>query len=134
MLSVLCSEGRLLPWVIRDMKTDRNLPRSHFVAWQMETGVCLSLTSSSKGMGGTVGSSRNISSQSRAFIQRARLSTSLAIGPSVPVTARMKVLSLQADGMVLAQSLVGVQHGRVSIRPGNCRQLKPAESPESISS
>lgn len=39
------------------------------------------LTSSLKGMGGTVGSNWNISWHSSAFMHRARLSTSLAMGP-----------------------------------------------------
>lgn len=51
-----------------------------------------------------VGSRQNISSQSSAFMQKARLSMSFAIGSSIPVAASTKVLSLQADGLVLSHS------------------------------
>lgn len=43
-------------------------------------------TFSLNGIGGTVGSSWNMSSHKSAFMHKARLSTSFAIGPTVPVT------------------------------------------------
>lgn len=46
------------------------------------------LTSSLNGMGGTEGSKWNNSSHRSAFMHRARLSTSFAIGPIVAVTAQ----------------------------------------------
>lgn len=105
-------------FTISTHETRQESPKISLCCWANGgMALPLSLTCSSKGSGGKVGSSRNISSQSSAFMQRARLSTSLAMGPSIPATASTKVLSLQADGLVLSQLLVGAQHGRTSVRP-----------------